>query len=678
MTGRSMDERRAEGRLAELRREISYHDHRYYVLDDPVISDAEYDRLFRELLDLEQRYPHLVTPDSPSLRVGGEPLSAFKEVEHPYPMYSLDNVFDEGEFRGFDRKVKRYLQRDEEIAYCVEPKLDGLAVELIYEAGLFTLGSTRGNGVVGEDITPQLRTVQAIPLRLRNGGGSLPDRLIVRGEVYLPREGFAELNRRRLEEGEPLFANPRNAAAGSLRQLDPAITARRPLSFFVYGVGDIEAVPALRQSELLDHLAALGFRVNPYARPCASLEEVAEWYRHLLDIRHELEYEIDGIVLKVDSFELQRRLGTTRRAPRWAVAWKFPATQVTTRMTGVEFQVGRTGAVTPVAILEPVNVNGVTVRRATLHNQDEIERKDLRIGDQVLVQRAGDVIPEVVKPITGMRTGEERKVRFPEHCPECGHSLVRPGNEAVTRCVNPRCPAQRLRSLIYFAGRDGLDIEGLGRKNMEQLVNAGLVADIPDILHLREEDLAGLEGWGEKSASNALAAIRTASKTTLAKFIQALGIRYIGEVNAGLLARHFSSLEKIMTASVPELLEVEGIGEQAAASLVDYFSDPSAKRMIDRLLDAGLEIVPERAQGQQLAERVFLFTGTLSAMSRNEAKQRVKALGGQVVSALSSRVTDLVAGEKPGSKLREAEKQGVRILGEEEFLRIIGQQGDRQ
>jgi DNA ligase (NAD+) len=674
----AVDEKRAAERLAELRMEISYHDHRYYVLDDPVISDAEYDRLFRELLDLEEQYPHLVMPDSPSLRVGGAPLSAFAEVAHPFPMYSLDNVFDEEEFSAFDRKVRRYLQHEEEIAYFVEPKLDGLAVELIYERGLFTLGSTRGNGVVGEDISPQLRTVQAIPLRLHNFKQSPPERLIVRGEVYLPRKGFAELNRQRLEQGEPLFANPRNAAAGSLRQLDPGITARRPLSFFVYGVGDASVVPVRRQSELMDYFAALGFRVNPYTRRCATLEEVAAWYRHLEEMRHQLEYEIDGIVVKVDSFDLQYRLGTTTRAPRWAAAWKFPATQVTTRMIGVGFQVGRTGAVTPVAILEPVNVNGVIVRRATLHNQDEIERKDLRIGDQVLVQRAGDVIPEVVKPIVEVRTGGEKEVRFPERCPECDHRLVRPENEAVTRCVNPHCPAQRLRSLIYFAGRDGLDIEGLGRKNMEQLVGAGLVADIPDIFNLRVDDLEKLEGWGHKSAENAVQAIQDASRTTLAKFIQALGIRYIGEVNAGLLARHFSSLENIMAATLPELLEVEGIGAQAAASLVDYFSDPAVRRMIARLLESGLEIVPERTAGQQLAGRVFLFTGTLSTMSRNEAKQRVKALGGQVVSALSRRVTDLVEGEKPGSKLAEAEKQGVRILGEDEFNRIIGQRSERR
>lgn len=674
----SGDEQRAAERLAELRREISYHDHRYYVLDDPVISDAEYDRLFRELLELEEQYPHLITQDSPSLRVGGEPLPSFREVAHPFPMYSLDNVFDEDEFRAFDRKVKRYLQREDGIVYFVEPKLDGLAVELIYDRGLFALGSTRGNGVVGEDITPQLRTVQAIPLRLRNTEQSLPDRLIVRGEVYLPRKGFADLNRQRLEQGEPLFANPRNAAAGSLRQLDPGITARRPLSFFVYGVGDASVVPARRQSELMDYFTALGFRVNPFTRRCATLEEVAGWYRHLLEMRHQLEYEIDGIVVKVDSFDLQHRLGMTTRAPRWAAAWKFPATQVTTRMTGVEFQVGRTGAVTPVAILEPVNVNGVTVRRATLHNQDEIERKDLRIGDQVLVQRAGDVIPEVVKPITEVRTGREKEVRFPERCPECDHRLVRPEEEAVTRCVNPHCPAQRLRSLIYFAGRGGLDIEGLGWKNMEQLVSAGLVTDIPDIFNLRADDLAGLEGWGRKSADNAVQAIQSAARTTLAKFIQALGIRYIGEVNAGLLARHFSSLEKIMTATLPELLEVEGIGAQAAASLVDYFSDPAVRRMIARLLDSGLEIVPEQTEGQQLDGRVFLFTGTLSTMSRNEAKQRVKALGGQVVSALSRRVTDLVAGEKPGSKLAEAGKHGIRVLDEDAFNRIIGQQGGGQ
>ncbi|MHB1349027.1 MAG: NAD-dependent DNA ligase LigA [Desulfobulbaceae bacterium] len=665
------DEQQVRDRLNELRRAIEFHNHRYYVLDDPVIADAEYDRLFRELLDLEEQFPQLAAPDSPSRRVGGAPLAAFEEMVHPFPMYSLDNVFSEEELRDFEQKVRRFLQWSGELVYIAEPKLDGLAVELIYEQGVLVRGSTRGDGEIGENITAQLRTVQAIPLRL--AGERPPAGLNVRGEVFLPRQGFARLNQERLAQGEPLFANPRNAAAGSLRQLDPRITARRPLDFFVYGVGDPAAVPCTGQGELLRYLAGLGFKVNPHLRRCNSMEEVIDWYGHLQGLRHQLPYEIDGMVVKVDEFALQNRLGTTTRAPRWAVAWKFPAIQVTTRITGVEFQVGRTGAVTPVALLTPVNVDGVMVKRATLHNRDEIARKDLRLGDLVLIQRAGDVIPEVIKAVVEARTGEEREISFPAVCPECGHPLHRPEGEAVTRCQNPHCPAQRLRSLIYFAGGDGLDIEGLGRKNMEQLVRVGLVRDLPDIFRLRVEDLAGLDGWGDKSAANAVQAIRAAGRTTLARFIRALGIRHVGEVNAALLARHFGSLERVMAATADELLEVEGIGQQAAVSLVDYFGDPQVRAMLGRLFAAGLEIVPEESSGRQLDGRVFLFTGTLAALSRNEAKQRVKALGGQVVSALSSRVTDLVAGDKPGSKLKKAEELGIRILGEEEFVRLLKQ-----
>ena len=668
------DEQQARERLSELRKEIAYHNHRYYVLDDPVIADADYDRLFRELLVLEEQYPQLVTADSPSRRVGGAPLAAFEEVAHPIPMYSLDNVFSEAELREFEQKVRRFLQWSGEIVYIAEPKLDGLAVELIYDEGVLVQGSTRGDGEIGENITLQLRTVQSIPLRL--AGDPASTRLIVRGEVFLPRDGFTRLNQQRLVQGEPLFANPRNAAAGSLRQLDPRITAQRPLDFFVYGVGDPAAVPCAGQGALLEYLAGLGFKVNPQLKRCDTLEEVVRQYQHLLSIRHQLAYEIDGMVVKVDAFALQNRLGTTTRAPRWAVAWKFPATQVTTRITGVEFQVGRTGAVTPVALLEPVNVDGVVVKRATLHNQDEIERKDLRLGDLVLIQRAGDVIPEVIKAVTEARTGEELPVRFPRTCPECGHPLHRPEGEAVTRCINPHCPAQRLRSLIYFAGGDGLDIEGLGRKNMEQLVRAGLVTDLPDIFRLRAEDLAGLDGWGEKSADNAVQAIRAAGRTTLARFIRALGIRHVGEVNAGLLAHHFGGLDRIMGTTADDLLLVEGIGQQAASSLVEYFGDPRVREMLDRLFAAGLEIVPEVTSGRHLDGRVFLFTGTLAALSRNEAKQRVKAMGGQVVSALSSRVTDLVAGDKPGSKLKKAEEMGIRVLGEEDFVWLLGKGGE--
>ncbi len=668
-----MDEHKASERLAELRREIHYHDHRYYVLDDPIITDAEYDRLYRELVELEEQFPQFVTEDSPSRRVGGAPLSSFEEVAHPFPMYSLDNAFDLEEFRAFDQKVRRYLKMNGDIVYIAEPKLDGLAVELIYEQGILALGLTRGNGIVGENITRQLQTVQTIPLKLQPGGGTgFPERLVVRGEVYLPTRGFELLNRQRLEDGETLFANPRNAAAGSLRQLDPRITAKRPLAFFVYGVGDPSSLACGTQQDLLGYLQSAGFRVNPHVRSCSSLEEVEECYLDLVRIRHDLEYEIDGMVVKVDSFELQNRLGTTTRAPRWAVAWKFPATQVSTRIEGVEFQVGRTGAVTPVALLEPVNVNGVTVRRATLHNQDEIERKGLRIGDKVLVQRAGDVIPEVIKPVVEARSGSETPIVFPVTCPECEHVLVRPENEAVTRCPNPHCPAQRLQSLIYFAGRDGMDIEGLGRKNMEQLVREGLVRDIPDIFRLTEDQLSVLDGWGQKSAENTVKAIAAARHTSLARLVRALGIRYIGEVNAAILASHYEELETLMEASVDDLLELEGIGRQAASSLVDYFHDPSVQAMIREMLDAGVEITAEQKKEELLAGRIFLFTGTLESMSRNEAKQRVKALGGQVASAVSKRVTDLVAGEKAGSKLKKAGELGIRVLHEQEFSRLIG------
>jgi DNA ligase (NAD+) len=668
-----MDERQAIARLAELRREINDHDHRYYVLDDPVIPDVEYDRLFRELLELEGQFPLLVTSDSPSRRVGGAPLSSFEEVAHPFRMYSLDNAFDEEEFRAFDQKVCRFLQLEGEISYVAEPKLDGLAVELIYENGLLKLGSTRGNGLVGENITSQLQTVQTIPLHLQEDSRfSLPERLIVRGEVYLPKEEFEQLNRQRMEDGEPLFANPRNAAAGSLRQLDSRVTAKRPLAFFVYGIGDPSSVPCKTQSELLDLLGVVGFKVNPYIRQCPSLEDVEECYRHLVSIRHDLEYEIDGMVVKVDSFELQQRLGTTTRAPRWAVAWKFPATQVSTRIDSVEFQVGRTGAVTPVAILAPVNVNGVTVKRSTLHNQDEIERKGLRIGDTVLIQRAGDVIPEVIKPVVEVRTGSEQAIIFPKTCPECDHMLVRPDNEAITRCPNPHCPAQRLQSLIYFAGKTGMDIEGLGRKNMEQLVREGLVGDVPDIFRLRAEEMAVLEGWGRKSADNTVESISAVRRTSLANLIRALGIRYIGEVNAGILAAHYPDLNTLMEASAEDFEELEGIGHQAASSMMEYLSDPTVQGMIRELLDAGVEIVAEELGEQQpLAGQVFLFTGTLSSMSRNEAKQRVKVLGGKVVSALSKRVTYLVAGEKAGSKLKKAEELGIRICREQEFNRLF-------
>jgi len=667
-----MDIDSARLRLQHLREQLAYHAHRYYVLDDPVIADGEYDRMFHELLALEEQFPELVTPDSPSLRVGGAPLDRFAAAEHAYPMLSLDNIFDADELTAFEDKIHRYLQSDEQLTYSTEPKLDGLAVELVYEQGVLLQGSTRGDGLVGENITAQLQTIQAIPLQLMAAGQSVPDQLVVRGEVFLPRKGFADLNRQRAARKEPLFANPRNAAAGSLRQLDPKVTAARPLSFFVYGVANISRVPCRNLNELFAWLGRIGFRVNPLVRFCDSLADVRAQYEQLQQVRHCLEYEIDGMVVKVSDFALQQRLGNTARAPRWAVAWKFPAIQATTVILDVDFQVGRTGAITPVAVLEPVQVDGAVVRRASLHNRDEIERKGLMVGDTVLIQRAGDVIPEVVKPVVEQRTGSERPIIFPDACPVCAHPLDRPAGEAITRCVNPHCPAQRVQSLIYFAGKSGLDIEGLGHRNMEQLVEAGLVADIPDIFRLRREDLAGLAGWGEKSADNALASIERAKHTSFSRLLGALGIRYVGEVTAELLARHFKSLNGLLAASKEELLAVEGIGEQAAASLVDYFSDPSTRAMLDQLLELGLVIQPPEIGTQPLDGEVFLFTGSLRTMSRNEAKQLVKEMGGQVVSAISKRVTRLVAGEKGGSKLKKAADLGIPIIEEQEFLQLVG------
>ena len=666
----------AASRLQELRDQLNFHAHRYYVLDDPVIADGEYDRLFRELQDLEEQFPDLITSDSPSLRVGGVPLDRFEEAEHAFPMLSLDNVFNSGELAGFEEKIHRFLLSTAPIEYLAEPKLDGLAVELIYEKGLFRQGSTRGDGLTGENITAQLQTVQTIPLRLQSEDGKeLPDQLVVRGEVFLPRKEFIELNRQRAEQDKPLFANPRNAAAGSLRQLDPRVTASRSLDFFVYAVADAGQVPCADLAALFSWLAGLGFPVNPLIQVCSKLAEVAEQYQVLQQLRHELDYEIDGMVVKVNDFALQQRLGNTSRAPRWAVAWKFPAVQATTVIEAVEFQVGRTGAVTPVAQLKPVNVDGAIVRRASLHNQDEIERKELMIGDTVLIQRAGDVIPEVIKPIVEQRTGQEQPIVFPDHCPVCEHPLIRPEDEAVSRCRNPHCPAQRLQSLIYFAGKSGLDIDGMGKKNVEQLVSLGLIRDIPDFFSLEREELAKLDGWGEKSADKVLLAIEKARHPALARFIAALGIRYVGEMTAELLASHFSSLEALFAAELDDLLQIEGIGEQAAASILDYFFDDKTRQMLAALPALGLTIQAAEKGEEPLQGMTFLFSGGLDSMSRNEAKQLVKEQGGRVVSGISKKVTHLVTGQKAGSKVKKAKAMGIPIIGEQEFLTLLGRDG---
>ncbi len=661
-------------RLAYLREQLDLHSYRYHVLDDPLIADGEYDQLFRELLALEERYPALRTGDSISQRVGGAPLAAFQSVEHRLPMLSLENAFTEQELFDFEERLRRFLNLDTPIAYMAEPKLDGLAVELVYHEGQLTVGSTRGNGQVGEEITVNLKTIPTIPLRLTVFGDQpLPALLEVRGEVFLSMRGFAALNEQRARDNEPLFANPRNAAAGALRQLDSRITAQRPLDFFVYGVADPAHLAATSHSAVLQKLRQLGFKINPHARQCASMVAVVEHFHELGRLRSTLPYDIDGVVVKVDDLDLQRRLGNKARSPRWAMAAKFAASQATTVLRDVEFGVGRTGAVTPVALLDPVVVGGVTVSRATLHNEDEVRRKDLHLGDTVLVQRAGDVIPEVVKAISENRPANARPVRMPVSCPECDSPLSRAAGEAVTRCLNPHCPAQRLQGLIHFVGKAGMDIDGLGKASLEQLAAAGLVNDIPDLYTLTAEQLQPLEGWGAKSAENAIAAISKSKQTTLAKFLAAIGIRHVGEVTAALLEQRFGTLAALQAASEADFLEVEGIGEQVADSLFRFFTDDTVRAVLTRLVELGLAFTPPRqvAAGLPLAGRVFLFTGTLSACSRSEAKAMVKTRGGQVASAMNKKVTDLVCGEAAGSKLKQAEELGIRILGEAEFQELV-------
>ncbi|MDG4475321.1 NAD-dependent DNA ligase LigA [Thiovibrio frasassiensis] len=670
------DKEAVRQRLQALRQELNFHAHRYYVLDAPILADAEYDLLFQELVALEQQHPELITPDSPSRRVGGAPLAQFTTVPHTIPMLSLENAFDAEALVDFEERLFRFLQSRTPISYVSEPKLDGLAVELVYEEGLFTIGSTRGDGLIGEDISQNLKTIPAIPLRLLTPeGGIAPQRLEVRGEVFIGLAEFKQLNEARAKAGEPLFANPRNGAAGSLRQLDPKITATRPLDFFVYGVSDPTLLPCKDQHGLLTYLGCLGFKINPLVRLCHSISEVISQFSTLQDQRPSLPYDIDGMVVKVNEFALQERLGAKARSPRWAIAAKFPASQATTRLLDVEFGVGRTGAITPVAVLEPVRIGGVTVRRATLHNEDELRRKGLMLGDTVLVQRAGDVIPEVVKPVEENRTGRERPIVMPTTCPECGFSLVRAGQEAITRCPNPNCPAQQVRGLIHFTGKSGMDIEGLGKKAVEQLVNQGLIKDIPDIYTLTAKNLAPLEGWGDKSAENAVRAIQQSRTPTLAKFLAALGIRHVGEVTAQLLARHFGSLARLMRAGEADFLHIEGIGEQVATSLVDYFQDQAVLEMLSRLEGLGVHVQEEKpaAEGEAaLAGSVFLFTGSLAHLSRHEAKARIKELGGQVASSISRKVTHVVLGESPGSKLTKARELGLTVISEDEFLRLIG------
>jgi DNA ligase (NAD+) len=677
-----MDHESAARRAEELRAAILYHNRRYYQLDAPEITDTQYDALMRELQTLEMQYPDLAVPDSPTRRVGAPPLEKFATVAHLTPMLSLANAFSAEEIREFDRRCRRFLGSDESIRYTVEPKLDGLAVNLVYEDGALVVGATRGDGAIGEDVTLNLRTIPAIPLviprRNENAPGGtavsiVPERIEIRGEVCIEREAFRNLNSRRESEGEAPFANPRNAAAGSLRQLDSRVTAKRPLTMFCYAIGAAQRTAFRTQGEVLQALAAWGFTVNELIQPATDIEGCIRYYQRIGDIRDGLPYEIDGVVIKVDDLALQDRLGFVARSPRWAIACKFAPVGEQTVIEKIEVQVGRTGVLTPVAVMRPVRVGGVVVSRATLHNQDEIDRKDVRIGDTVVVQRAGDVIPEVVEVVKSLRTGAEIPFVMPTICPEpkCGSRIVRLEGEAAHRCINMACPAQIRERIAHFVSRNGLDIEGLGEKMVTQLVTSGLIADPADLFFLTKEQLLELERLAEKSASNLIAAIDHSKTPSLDRLIYALGIRHVGEQTAKRLASAYGTLAALAAATQEELEKNRDIGPEVAASIARFFREPANLLVIEKLELAGLSPKEvSRPQSAPLSGKSFVFTGTLGRMSRGEAKALVESLGGSVTGSITKTTDYVVAGEAAGSKLNKARKDGIAILDEEAFFAL--------
>ncbi|GAB6047282.1 NAD-dependent DNA ligase LigA [Methyloparacoccus murrellii] len=659
--------------VAELRETIDFHNRRYHQLDDPLIADAEYDRLLQELLRLEQAYPELRTADSPTQRVGAPPVEAFAAVRHAVPMLSLENAFSAEDLADFGRRIAQRLGREVQ-AYVVEPKLDGLAVNLVYEHGVLIRAATRGDGQTGEDITANVRTIRSIPLKLMGSGW--PERFEARGEAFMPRDGFRALNLRALEQGEKTFANPRNAAAGSLRQLDPRITASRPLSFYCYGYGlyPEEQLPETH-SALLDRFRDWGIPVNPAMRVVEGIEACLAYYQDLLTRRAALPYDIDGVVYKVDALADRATLGHVARAPRWAIAHKFPAEEATTRVTAIDVQVGRTGALTPVARLEPVFVGGVTVTNATLHNADEVHRKDIRVGDTVVVRRAGDVIPEVVRSLAELRPADATPFGMPDRCPVCGSELEQLEDEAIARCSGGLyCPAQHKEAVKHFASRKAMNIDGLGDRLVDQLLEKGLIATVADLYRLETEPLARLERLGEKSAANLVAAIAASRRTTLPRFLYALGIREVGEVTARTLAEHFRDLEPLMHASEAELQTVPDVGPSVAHHLHTFFRQPHNLAVIQDLRAAGVawERLPERPEptALPLAGKTFVITGTLAGLSREDAKALVLSLGGKATGSVSARTDYLVAGAEPGAKLTKAQALGVPILDEAGFLAL--------
>ena len=665
-------------RVTELHSLLHEANHAYYVLDNPSIPDAEYDRLFHELKDLESKHPEFLTPDSPTQRVGAAPLSQFEQVQHEVPMLSLDNAFNEQDMQDFNRRIQDRLKDDTDILYACEPKLDGIAVSLLYENGILVRAATRGDGATGENITQNIKTVPSIPLKLI--GDNHPPILEVRGEVYMPKAGFDAFNEKAKEKGEKLFVNPRNAAAGSLRQLDSRITASRPLEFCCYSLGRVEGagMPS-KHSDILKRFAQWGFIINPEMDVVKGAEGCLEYYERLAQKRNDLAYEIDGIVFKVDDIATQQTLGFVSRAPRWAIAHKFPAQEEMTLLEDVEFQVGRTGAITPVARLKPVFVGGVTVSNATLHNMDEVERLDVRVGDTVIIRRAGDVIPQVVKVVEEKRPSNATEIKLPETCPVCDSHVERVEDEAVARCTGGLvCAAQRKEAIKHFASRKAMDIDGLGDKIVEQLVDEGQIESFLDLYSLKHETVANLERMGDKSAQNLLSAIEVSKKTTFAKFLYSLGIREVGVATAQNLVNHFLDIRSLVKADYDALIEVEDVGPIVAKYILNFFAEPHNQKIIDGLLNIGIEwpAIEKKSEDElPLNGLTYVVTGTLSTMGRDQAKAYLQSLGAKVAGSVSAKTHALVAGEKAGSKLQKAQDLGVDVLDEEAFMALLASHG---